>query len=238
LGTGVTSMRWRQVGTVQRIRVRKHGHGLVERDPVFSEVGKRLARVPLEHNSVYTKRLPPPGSISGLASSRANYAGAAFDVILVDGQPAGRLYVAREDDEICIVDIALLPEYCNRGIGTTLLGGRQSEAAAAGRPRLRSSRYGGQAAAHPRRTLQPRDEALPTPRIPFDRRSRGVSVHGVGRGGERDKGEELSFYLLPSPLPEGRASISLKSARPDARQPDPRPSYSKGRFQRSPRNRP
>ena len=29
-----------------------------------------------------------------------HYAGAAFDVILVFGQPAGRLYVAREADEI------------------------------------------------------------------------------------------------------------------------------------------
>ncbi len=32
------------------------------------------------------------------------------------------------------VDIALLPESCNRGIGTTLLRGLQSEAAAAGKP--------------------------------------------------------------------------------------------------------
>lgn len=63
-----------------------------------------------------------------------HYAGAAFDVILVDGQQAGRLYVARADDEIRIVDIALLPEYCNRGIGTMLLRGLQSEAAAAGKP--------------------------------------------------------------------------------------------------------
>ena len=63
-----------------------------------------------------------------------HYAGAAFDIILVDGQPAGRLYVSREDDEIRIVDIALLPEFCNRGIGTTLLRGLQSEAAAAGKP--------------------------------------------------------------------------------------------------------
>jgi GNAT superfamily N-acetyltransferase len=31
-------------------------------------------------------------------------------------------------------DIALLPEYCNRGIGTTLLRDLQSEAAAAGKP--------------------------------------------------------------------------------------------------------
>jgi hypothetical protein len=33
-----------------------------------------------------------------------------------------------------IVDIALLPQYCNRGIGTTLLRDLQSEAAAAGKP--------------------------------------------------------------------------------------------------------
>ena len=63
-----------------------------------------------------------------------HYAGAAFDVIVVDGQPAGRLYVAREDDEMRIIDIALLPDYCDRGIGTMLLRGLQSEAAAAGKP--------------------------------------------------------------------------------------------------------
>ena len=51
------------------------------------------------------------------------------------GRPAaGRLYVARWSDEIRIVDIALLPDYGNRGIGTTLLRELQSEAAAAGRP--------------------------------------------------------------------------------------------------------
>jgi ribosomal protein S18 acetylase RimI-like enzyme len=62
------------------------------------------------------------------------YEGAAFDAILVDGQPAGRLYVARRDDDIRIIDIALLPEYCNRGIGSRLLRALQSEAAAAGKP--------------------------------------------------------------------------------------------------------
>ncbi len=48
------------------------------------------------------------------------YAGASFDVVMVDGQPAGRLYVARWPEEIGIVDIALLPTYRNRGIGGTL----------------------------------------------------------------------------------------------------------------------
>ena len=111
-----------------------------------------------------------------------HYVGAAFDVILVFGQPAGRLYVSREDDEIRIVDIALLPDYCNRGIGTTLLRGLQSEAAAAGKPRLRTSRYGGQAAAHPRRTLQSRAPALRAARVPSDRRSGSLFVHGMERG--------------------------------------------------------
>ena len=59
----------------------------------------------------------------------------SFDVILLDGAAeVGRLYVARWSDEIRIVDIALLPEFCNRGIGTTLLRELQVEASAAGKP--------------------------------------------------------------------------------------------------------
>ena len=52
---------------------------------------------------------------------RENYAQARFDVILVDGEPAGRLYVHRGPSEIRIVDIALLPEYRGGGVGTRLL---------------------------------------------------------------------------------------------------------------------
>ena len=63
-----------------------------------------------------------------------HYAGADFDVILVDSQPAGRLYVNRTDDELRIVDIALLPQWCNRGIGSALVTALQAEAAAAGKP--------------------------------------------------------------------------------------------------------
>ena len=62
------------------------------------------------------------------------YAGASFDIILVGEQPAGRLYFERTAKEFRIIDIALLPEFCNRGIGTTLLHGLQAEAAAAGKP--------------------------------------------------------------------------------------------------------
>jgi ribosomal protein S18 acetylase RimI-like enzyme len=62
-----------------------------------------------------------------------HYPDAAFDIILVNGQPAGRLYVDRWPKEIRIVDIALLPEYRNAGIGTRLLKGILEEAAQAGK---------------------------------------------------------------------------------------------------------
>lgn len=50
-----------------------------------------------------------------------NYPGAAFQLILLDGEPVGRLYIHRRQDEIRIMDIALLPEHRRRGIGTFLL---------------------------------------------------------------------------------------------------------------------
>jgi ribosomal protein S18 acetylase RimI-like enzyme len=65
---------------------------------------------------------------------REHYPNTSFDVIVLDGRPVGRLYVARWTGEIRIVDIALLPEFCNRGIGTRVLRDLQVEAAAAGKP--------------------------------------------------------------------------------------------------------
>jgi ribosomal protein S18 acetylase RimI-like enzyme len=52
---------------------------------------------------------------------RSNYPGASFDVIEVDGQRAGRLYVHRADGDIRIMDIVLAPAFRGRGIGTELL---------------------------------------------------------------------------------------------------------------------
>lgn len=65
---------------------------------------------------------------------RANYANATYQVILVDGQPAGRLYVARWPDEIRIMDIALLSPFRGRGVGTRLLADLQAEATATSKP--------------------------------------------------------------------------------------------------------
>ena len=59
---------------------------------------------------------------------------AVFDVILVDGQPAGRLYVDRRPEEIRIVDIALLPDHRAMGVGTLLIRRVLDEGATTGRP--------------------------------------------------------------------------------------------------------
>lgn len=49
------------------------------------------------------------------------YPQADHSVILSKGRPIGRLYVARLDDQLRIVDLTLLPEARNAGIGTSLL---------------------------------------------------------------------------------------------------------------------
>ncbi len=64
----------------------------------------------------------------------ANYPDAAFLVILVDGAPAGRLYVDRREDALLIVDIALLPEHRGNGVGGAILRDLMAQAAAAGKP--------------------------------------------------------------------------------------------------------
>lgn len=58
---------------------------------------------------------------------------ARFDVIESDGIPAGRLYVARAADYVHVIDIALLPAWRGRGIGTALLRALMDEAAGAHR---------------------------------------------------------------------------------------------------------
>ena len=63
-----------------------------------------------------------------------HYTGASFDLILVDGAPAGRLYVHRRDREIRLMDITLLPEHRGRGLGSQVLAVLLAEAEATGKP--------------------------------------------------------------------------------------------------------
>ena len=63
-----------------------------------------------------------------------NYEGAEFSVIVVDGRPAGRLYLGRFEGEMRIIDIALLPEFRRRKIATLLVRDILSEAGRLGVP--------------------------------------------------------------------------------------------------------
>jgi ribosomal protein S18 acetylase RimI-like enzyme len=59
---------------------------------------------------------------------------ASFQVILLGDRPIGRLYLHRRDDELHIIDIALLPAYRRTGLGGALLRDVLAEADAAGKP--------------------------------------------------------------------------------------------------------
>ncbi len=52
---------------------------------------------------------------------RHAYPNATYSVICVDGERAGRLIVNRNDDEIVIADITLLPQFRRIGIGSGLV---------------------------------------------------------------------------------------------------------------------
>jgi len=64
----------------------------------------------------------------------SEYPGAEFQLILVAGEPAGRFYVHRRETEIRIMDMALLPAFRGRGIGTKLLSETLAEADRTFRP--------------------------------------------------------------------------------------------------------
>jgi GNAT superfamily N-acetyltransferase len=71
-----------------------------------------------------------------------DYAQANNEVILSAGEPAGRLLVDSRQNEIRCIDLALLPEFRNRGLGTLLLRRLQRDAAKVNKPlRLQVIRY-------------------------------------------------------------------------------------------------
>jgi len=73
---------------------------------------------------------------------QTQFPAAEFNVILQDGQPVGRIYLLRSNEEFRVIDVALLPEHRHHGIGTALLRNFLAEAEAAGKPaRLRVERF-------------------------------------------------------------------------------------------------
>jgi ribosomal protein S18 acetylase RimI-like enzyme len=64
----------------------------------------------------------------------AQYPEADHQIVLVNGEPAGRLLVNRSREEIRLVDISLLPQYRNRTIGASFIRQLQTEAQGSGIP--------------------------------------------------------------------------------------------------------
>jgi ribosomal protein S18 acetylase RimI-like enzyme len=64
---------------------------------------------------------------------REHYEGATLDVVEVEGEPVGRLYVHRGPSDIRIMDIAIVPAWRGRGLGRTLLDDLVGEARESGR---------------------------------------------------------------------------------------------------------
>jgi GNAT superfamily N-acetyltransferase len=86
------------------------------------------------------EHLPPDESVrqaflhsqftAQLAHYRQWFTEASYDVVLVAEEPVGRLFVLRTGSEVRVLDIAIVPEHRNAGIGTKLLNDLQAEAAA------------------------------------------------------------------------------------------------------------
>ncbi len=64
---------------------------------------------------------------------REHFPGASYDLILLDGEAIGRLYVDRREDEIRLIDVALLPEHQGAGLGGAIMRDVLAEGAAAGK---------------------------------------------------------------------------------------------------------
>ena len=72
----------------------------------------------------------------------SDFPDASDEVVSWESKPIGRLIVDRHTDEIRLVDIALLPDYRNRGLGSQVVRKLQAEAAAQHKPlRLQMIRF-------------------------------------------------------------------------------------------------
>jgi GNAT superfamily N-acetyltransferase len=65
---------------------------------------------------------------------RSMFPDVEHSIILVDGVPAGRFWLARLESEFMVVDIALLPQFRRSGIGGVLYRQMMADAQVAGKP--------------------------------------------------------------------------------------------------------
>src|SRR5438552_3324993 len=63
----------------------------------------------------------------------ARFPDAEYYVIMIDDQPAGRIWIGTDAEQIRLLDIAILPAFQNRGAGTLLLKQLIAEAGSSGK---------------------------------------------------------------------------------------------------------
>jgi len=63
-----------------------------------------------------------------MGSYAAQFPNSCYHIVLLDGTPVGRLWVALQDGEYHLVDIALLPNLRSKGIGSVLVQRLQADA--------------------------------------------------------------------------------------------------------------
>ena len=68
------------------------------------------------------------------SSYRMERPDASYELILLAGEPVGRLYVHRAGESIDLMDITLLPAYRNGGLGTAIMKDLFAEASVADKP--------------------------------------------------------------------------------------------------------
>lgn len=61
------------------------------------------------------------------------FSDAEFSLVLLNGEPGGRLYLDRREDEIRVIDIALTPEHRGKGLGGKLMRNVLDEAGSDGK---------------------------------------------------------------------------------------------------------
>ena len=83
-----------------------------------AQIAEFLAMQFIAQHHYYLEHLPP----------------SEFNVIEGDGQPIGRLYVGDWEGDVRLIDIALLPEHRNQGIGSRLIRDVMERAVALGKP--------------------------------------------------------------------------------------------------------
>lgn len=94
--------------------------------------GPEFALAPITPNQrEHLLRLQFRGQMTSYAQT---YPNSCYHIVLLDSKPVGRLWVAQQDREFHLVDIAVHPSVQSKGIGTALIQRLQQEAAKARLP--------------------------------------------------------------------------------------------------------